>query len=116
MSDQSKSISLALIGLLTASVISIFQSSGHYDLFDCFTGVMLFCIAEAYRDEAPESGPGNVAFAMIEGAALFLIISPLNFFNMQYGNDFTRFALALTWVALSFFAAYRRRKGWTWPF
>jgi hypothetical protein len=70
MSDQSKSISLALIGLLTASVISIFQSSGHYDLFDCFTGVMLFCIAEAYRDEAPESGPGERSLCNDRGCGL----------------------------------------------
>lgn len=113
MNDQHKSISLALIGLLAASIVSIFQASGSYDLYDPVTGFMLFFIAEAYRDEAPEKGPGSVAFAMTEGAALLLIISPLSIF---FEKSVTNIFFPLAWVGLSCLAYLRRRIGWTWPF
>ncbi len=112
MNGENKSVSLALIGLLTAGVISVFQSDGYFDLFDCFIGVMMFLIAEAYEKEMPKSGPGSMAFAMIEGAAFFLILSPFNFFNMRFGNEVTHYLLGFSWPLLSGFAYLRRARKW----
>lgn len=84
---------------------------------------MIFCIAEAFSEEIEVKGPARVAFSIVEGAALYLILSPLfRLYEKVSGNDLDStyswdgFVQVLVWLILSVFASYRRRKNWSWPF
>lgn len=73
--QQEPSVFLAVLGLIVAALVTVFQSSGQEDLTDALIGLMLYLVSTSYRHEVPDRFAPRAAFAMVRGAALWLVLA-----------------------------------------
>jgi hypothetical protein len=67
-------LSLAVVGLLTAAIVTIFLDDGDFSLFVVLLGVILLFIGHSFSKRLSFDKFGFVAFCLVQGAA-FLCIS-----------------------------------------
>lgn len=69
--------SLALLALLTSAVVVMTRGSDYFNLWDSMIGLIIVSVAGAYKHEIGSDRPYRVAFSLIVGAGLMLIVGPL---------------------------------------
>ncbi|WP_421701677.1 hypothetical protein [Aliiroseovarius sp.] len=68
-------LTLAVLGILVAAVVSIFQSDGMPSLTDSLLGITLAAVARAYNRAIPRAPAESLAYAMVVGAAVYLMVA-----------------------------------------
>jgi hypothetical protein len=112
--EKNEQFSLALLGLIITAAVSVFQTTGGYDSSDCIIGIVLFCIAEAYRGEFKlTERVFHISFSAIEGTALFLLLSPIS--NL-FGGICHHIVVITIWIVCTVFAYMRIELNKFWPF
>ncbi|WEZ82788.1 hypothetical protein P6U16_17550 [Rhizobium sp. 32-5/1] len=84
-------LSLAVIGLLTAAIVSIFMAEGNFTLFVAPLGLVLFLIAQSFAPRLSFDRYGFVAFILIQGASILCVLGYfvrlLNFYLFGIGYE-----------------------------
>ncbi|MGF1553680.1 MAG: hypothetical protein ACFBWO_14465 [Paracoccaceae bacterium] len=73
-SEQSRSITLALLGFAAGTASTVFMDKGAFSIWAAPLGGIIFLSSLYYEPDIPRSGPGAWAFALIVAVGLVMIV------------------------------------------
>ena len=74
---DSQDISLAVLGLLTSSTVTVTVSDGDFTYFTTGAGLILFFIGQSFLPRLRLNAHGMIAFALIQSGALLAVFGKL---------------------------------------
>jgi hypothetical protein len=72
-SEQSRSITLALLGFAAGTASTVFMDQGAFSVWAAPLGAIIFLSSLYYEPDIPKGGPGSYAFALIVAVGLVMM-------------------------------------------
>lgn len=73
-SEQSRSITLALLGFAAGTASTVFMDKGAFSVWAAPLGAIIFLSSLYYEPDIPRSGPGSYAYALIVAVGLVMMV------------------------------------------